>query len=81
METQTNEKMNVKNVPKLESKRLTQMTPIELAIVTIVAGTGYLLQILTVWSWHKEINAPVAPPQKQAVSTINGTLTTTTLQV
>ena len=73
-----NELTNAKSVPKHVSKRATEMTRTELGIVISVALTGFLLQILTVWYWHKVVNVPAVEQTNQEVSMVNGTLTTTT---
>ena len=73
-----NELMNAKNAPKHELNVGTKLTRTELGIVIFVAVTGFLLQISTVWFYHKGIDAPAVAPTNQEVSTTNGWLTTTT---
>ena len=77
MATPTNVTQNVKSAPKQELKRPTKLTRIELAIIIIVGLTGFLLQISTVWFYHKAPNVPAVEQTSPAVNTTNGALTTT----
>ena len=77
MEIQTNVTPNVKSALKHELKRPTKMTPTELAIVICVATTGFLLQISTVWFYHKAPDVPAVVPTSQEARTTNGASITT----
>ena len=66
--------MNAKSAPKHVSRKT--MTQTELGIVITVAITGFLLQISTVWFYHKAPDVPAVEPTSQEVSTNSGVLTT-----
>ena len=74
-QTPTNDTPNVNPAPVHVSRE--PMTQKELGIVITVAITGLLLQILTVWYWHKAPNVPAVEQTSPAVNTTNGALTTT----
>ena len=67
----TNVKSALKHVLKQPATPKKHVTAITAEI------TGYRLQILTVWSWHKEINVPAVKQTSQEASTTNGASITT----